>query len=322
MGPPGGGMPGAFGNPSGAAMPGPMGLNGATFSGEGMVQDGEFHFSLGAGLGRGRFSRNQNLASDKDGGLGNGQASLLQFSSGGFSSGSGIGSADDVTSDDYTGVLEANPDTVLNSPEASPDAVLSDQAAAMSFADPALQPGMFAGGALFRPHGGGFGGPPGGGALGGHGFGGFGSGHAFAHGQDGPGALGPPGGRPFGGPGHFVFNTYNVVASVRVNLDQPTQTQEKNPKLTAVGVDPATGESWVAMGSQLIHLGADGSLLGSYYMATPDGTSLHPTAILVEPNRLLLADDPLGIFSFARPDHTPTPNSTLAARAASQTSSR
>jgi hypothetical protein len=320
----GGGMASGFGNPSGTANAGGSpagapGMNGATFFGQGTFQKGQFHFNLGAGLGRGRFGRA--TASETNGSQDTavGQASLLQFDSGGFSASSGLADTDPSISDADAEILEADPSTILNSPDtigADETDLATDQP--FSYANPGLQPGMFAGGMFFRPHGGGFGGARGGagGGFSGHGFGG---GQRFASGA-GAGVGVPPGGRPnFGG--HFVFNTYNVVGSVRVNLDRPAQTHEENPKLTAIAVDPATGESWAAIGSQLIHLGADGSLLGSYYMATPDGTPLHPDAILVEPSRLLIADDPLGIFSFARPDHSAPARLNLSARAAAQPAS-
>jgi hypothetical protein len=330
---PGGPMPGGaggFGNPlsmgneGGGAPAGPAGMNGATFFGQGTVRKGEFHFNLGAGLGRGGFGRGAGTGTNGSRDNAAGQASLLQFDSGGFSAGPGGAIAGASASDADTEILEADPSDILNSPDATLGADEADATANVAFAEPGLQPGMFAGGMFFRPrggfggpHGGGLGGPPGGGSLGGHGFGGFGSGRAFAPGAPGPGSGAMPFGRPGFGPpgGHFVFNMYNVVASVRLNLDRPAQTVEKNPKLTAIAVDPATGESWAAIGSQLIHLGADGSLLGSYYMATPDGTPLHPNAILVEPDRLLIADDPLGIFSFARPDHSAPARTSLSARA-------
>ena len=319
-----GGAAGGFGSPSGGANaaggpPGTPGMNGATFFGQGTVQNGQFHFNLGAGLGHGRFGRGGASATGASQGNPAGQASLLQFDSGGFSADSGVANPEASASDADSEILEADPSTILNSPDAT-GADQSDLAVdqPFSYANPALQPGMFAGGMFFRPHGGGFGGSRGGGGseFGGHGFGGA---QRFATGA-GAGAGVPPGGRPSFG-GHFVNNTYNVVASVRLNLDRPVQTHEEAPKLTAIGVDRATGESWVAVGSQLIHLGADGSLLGSYYMATPDGTPLHPDAILVEPGRLLIADDPLGIFSFARPDHSAAARN-LSARAAGQPAAR
>ncbi len=328
----GGGTLGGFGTPFTAASadgapPNALGLNGATFSGQATIQNGQFHFNLGAGLGRQRFGRGAGSGTNNSQDNPTGQASLLQFDSGGFSAGSQGADAGTSSSDADAEILEADPSTILNSPDSTLGGDPSDFAAdqPFSYGYAGLQPGMFAGGMLFRPHGGGFGGPRGGGGLGfgGHGGGGF-AGHGFegaprfAAGADAGGGV-PPGRPNFGG--HFVFNTYNVVASVRLNLDRPAETHEEDPKLTAIGVDPATGQSWVAIGSQLVHLGADGSLLGSYYMATPDGTPLHPDAILVEPNRLLIADDPLGIFSFARPDRSAAPAAKLSAKVAGGQSS-
>jgi hypothetical protein len=38
---------------------------------------------------------------------------------------------------------------------------------------------------------------------------------------------------------------------------------------------------------------------------TKEGVRIEPKAILVEPGRILLAADPIGIFEFARPDKNP-----------------
>ncbi|MGH9737282.1 MAG: hypothetical protein ACRD4X_01680, partial [Candidatus Acidiferrales bacterium] len=313
---------GGFGNPlalgtaNGLGTQGAPGLNGATFFGQGMLQHGHFHFDLGAGLGRGRFGRNSGADSDSPTDVG--QASLLQFDSGGLSDDSGISGGENSNDDTDTEILDTDTTSDLTSPDASLGDEQADAAFETPFANTGLQPGMFAGGMLFRPHGGGFGGHGSGGGLAGRGFGGAGFGGARrSPGGEAAGGAAPNGGRPpFGPGGHFVFNTFNVAATVRVNLDRPTQRHEDKLALTAVGIDPATGESWVAVGSQLIHLGKDGSLLGTYYIATPQGTPLYPDAILVEPDRLLLADDPLGVFSFARPDrNSASPRISLAARA-------
>lgn len=322
---------GGFGNPlalgttNGLGTPGRPGLNGATFFGQGMLQHGHLHFDLGAGLGRGRLGRNS--GADSDGATGVGQASLLQFDSGELSDNSGISGGGDSNDNIDTEILDSDAqllDADTTGDLTSPDAALGDEQADAAFETPfantGLQPGMFAGGMLFRSHGGGFGGHGGGGGFGRRGFGG----RSRPPGGEAAGGVVPNGGRPpFGPGGHFVFNTYNMAATVRVNLDRPTQSHEDKPELTAVGIDPATGESWVAVGSQLIHLGKDGSLLGTYNIATPQGTPLYPDAILVEPDRLLLADDPLGIFSFARPDRkSPSPRISLAARATRQHATR
>ncbi|MGH9718005.1 MAG: hypothetical protein ACRD4R_14940 [Candidatus Acidiferrales bacterium] len=303
-------MSGGFGN---AFADGQMGnLNGATFFGEGSIRHGVFHFDTGARLGRRRSGRGSGKNSDNFDGADASGASLLQFSDlTGLYSGE-----NSSTSDEDTEILDANSTDTLASPDGVSDAEMDDVAYEPPLATAGLQPGMFSGNMFFRPHRGGYGPGPGGGALAGRGFGGA---HSTASGFTG-GASGVPatGRQPgFGPAGHFVFNTYNIEATVRVNLDRPAKTFVEKPSLTAVGIDPQTGEAWVAIGSRLIHLGKDGSLLGSYEIATPNGTPLYPDAILVESDRLLLADDPLGIFSFARPDRsTVSPMAKIAAQSA------
>ncbi len=76
--------------------------------------------------------------------------------------------------------------------------------------------------------------------------------------------------------------------------------------VSALGVDPASQEVWAAVGDVLLHFDKDGNRLASYRTATSDGAPLEPIAILVEPDRILLAADPLGIFDFARPDKLPS----------------
>jgi hypothetical protein len=51
-----------------------------------------------------------------------------------------------------------------------------------------------------------------------------------------------------------------------------------------------------------MHFDKNGTLLDSYLIATPDGAPLRAKAIVVEPDRLIIASDPRGIFEFERPD--------------------
>jgi hypothetical protein len=85
--------------------------------------------------------------------------------------------------------------------------------------------------------------------------------------------------------------------------------QEKHQKaptfkrvLTGVGVDPATGETWMAVGSLLLRFDKEGSRRASYKLYTPEGARLDAQTILVEPERLLIGSDPLGVYQFDRPD--------------------
>jgi hypothetical protein len=85
--------------------------------------------------------------------------------------------------------------------------------------------------------------------------------------------------------------------------------QEKHQKtptfkrvLTAVGIDRATGEVWMAVGSLLMRFDKEGSRRASYKLYTPEGARLDVQTILVEPDRLLVGSDPLGVYLFDRPD--------------------
>ncbi len=69
-----------------------------------------------------------------------------------------------------------------------------------------------------------------------------------------------------------------------------------------MGVDRATGEVWLSFGTLLMHFDKDGNRLDSYRTYTPGGARLEATTILVEPDRLLLGQDPLGVYEFDRPD--------------------
>jgi hypothetical protein len=153
---------------------------------------------------------------------------------------------------------------------------------------------------------GGFGGGTFPGGFGAHGIG-HGAGAVGAAGVGTPGAGGPhPGGYGggfggFGAHGRFPELT-NVTATVRINLDPTLLIADEKPVITAVGVDPQTQEIWAGIGKALMHFDKNGNLLDSYLMATPDGAPLRASAIVVEPDRLLIGSDPRGVYEFERPD--------------------
>jgi hypothetical protein len=113
----------------------------------------------------------------------------------------------------------------------------------------------------------------------------------------------------------FGYGAY-VLALTAAEFSTSTQDQRKDifgierrndaasakPVIGAVGVDLATQQVWVAIGSSLVHFDKDGTRLLTYHTVTKDGLRVEASAILIEPDRLLLADDPIGIFDFARPD--------------------
>jgi hypothetical protein len=93
-----------------------------------------------------------------------------------------------------------------------------------------------------------------------------------------------------------------LTASVRVNLGDLSSKQTDKPVITAVGVDPATHEIWAGIGDTLVHFNKTGNPLEIYNLTMNGGAPLRPTAIIVEPDRFLIAADPWGIFEFTRPD--------------------
>jgi hypothetical protein len=72
--------------------------------------------------------------------------------------------------------------------------------------------------------------------------------------------------------------------------------------LTAVGVNRETGEVWMAVRNTLLRFDKEGTRRASYQIYTPDGARLEASIILVEKDRLIVGNDPLGIYVFERPD--------------------
>jgi hypothetical protein len=80
--------------------------------------------------------------------------------------------------------------------------------------------------------------------------------------------------------------------------DQPTL----KPILTAVGVDRANGEVWIALHNTLLHFDKEGNRRASYQLYTPEGARLEANTVLVEKDHLIMGNDPQGIYEFDRPD--------------------
>lgn len=97
---------------------------------------------------------------------------------------------------------------------------------------------------------------------------------------------------------------YPVAQAARreIHKEEDGGTPALKPIVTALAVDRATQEIWMAAGGVLLHFDREGNRRGTYRVYTPEGAHIDIIAILVEADRLLLADDPLGIYEFARPD--------------------
>jgi hypothetical protein len=130
----------------------------------------------------------------------------------------------------------------------------------------------------------------------GGGFGNFGGGEPRWEGAEGFGHFHPGG-----------YGTYRASATLRVSLDDPSKHKLEMPVITAVGIDAKTQEAWVAIGDILARLDNNGNLVDTYYVTITGDTTIKPTAILVEPDRILIASDPWGVYEFARPDKPSAP---------------
>lgn len=90
-------------------------------------------------------------------------------------------------------------------------------------------------------------------------------------------------------------------------IDLQSSSQPIPAVINAIGVDPQTQEVWLALGDVLMKFDKSGNRIDRYRTLASNGEDLNATAILIEPNRILLADDPHGIFAFARPDRPAAP---------------
>jgi hypothetical protein len=76
--------------------------------------------------------------------------------------------------------------------------------------------------------------------------------------------------------------------------------------VNAIGVDPKSGDIWMAIDDELVHYDREGNRRGvTYRTFTPEGQRLVPISILVDPDRLIYACDPAGVYTLPRPDMRP-----------------
>jgi hypothetical protein len=303
-----GGAPYNFGNNSLAG----------TVSGQLSSQGAQFHVGVGTmsggsggGRGRGAGAGAGGSFSDQSSGQGGG---VLQF----FGAGNTFAASQDdstdepsFTSQDLT--LDASSATdVFGSLDANGNPTPTGIGSQPSFGSP----GAFTAWSIlnardFRPRGGSApGGPNASGSPGAAG-GPNAIAHSFGGGANAPDArltdLGSPGIEPrarFDPRRRFGSGTLGITASARVNLGDLGANSEEKPQITAVTVDPSTQEMWAGIGNTLVGFSKDGSPIGVYYLTMTGGAPLKPSAVLVEPDRFLVAADPWGIFEFDRPDRS------------------
>lgn len=74
------------------------------------------------------------------------------------------------------------------------------------------------------------------------------------------------------------------------------------PTVTAVAADPDSRELFVAIGGQLLHFDREGNRRQTYRLFTQRGVRVEASALLVEPDRLIVGSETQGVFEFPRPD--------------------
>ena len=74
------------------------------------------------------------------------------------------------------------------------------------------------------------------------------------------------------------------------------------PVITALAADSESEDVWAAIGNELLHFDKDGNRRTAYLLFTKENARLDASAILIEHNRILIGDDPNGIYEFALPE--------------------
>ena len=72
--------------------------------------------------------------------------------------------------------------------------------------------------------------------------------------------------------------------------------------MTAMSVEKASGEVWIAIGNMLLRFDKEGNRRATFRLYTPQNTRLEAVAIVVEKDRLIIGGDPSGIYEFERLD--------------------
>ena len=109
----------------------------------------------------------------------------------------------------------------------------------------------------------------------------------------------------------FQFSSIDAFSEARA-MRREIDRQEKRaeppsllPILTAFGVDPESGEIWMALHHTLLHFDKEGNRRSEYQIYTKEGARIEANVLLVEEKRLLIGSDPLGVYEFPRPDKNP-----------------
>jgi len=80
------------------------------------------------------------------------------------------------------------------------------------------------------------------------------------------------------------------------------------PVIRALAADPETEDIWATIGDELLDFDKYGNRRAAYLTSTKQGVRIEATALLIEHDRILMADDRNGIFDFAFPEARPAPS--------------
>src|SRR5436309_3281553 len=89
----------------------------------------------------------------------------------------------------------------------------------------------------------------------------------------------------------FAYLPVPTVQAARKEIERQERRGDQpalKRTLTAVGVDRATGEVWIAMYNTLLHFDKEGNRRASYKIYTPEGARLEANTILVERDHLII----------------------------------
>jgi hypothetical protein len=113
-----------------------------------------------------------------------------------------------------------------------------------------------------------------------------------------------------------------VAQATRKEIDRQEKRREPpylKRNLTALAVDRANGDVWLALHTKLLRFDKDGNRRATYLLYLPDGGKLEATSLLVNSHHILVGNDALGVYEFARPDANEKPDAEKSGAASGDT---
>ena len=86
--------------------------------------------------------------------------------------------------------------------------------------------------------------------------------------------------------------------------EKPKEPLDLHVILGPVAVDPANGDIWLGIRGRLLRYSSDAIPRGSYLIYTPDEDRIEASALVIEPGRIVVGSEELGVFDLPRPSVT------------------